>query len=318
MKTFVTRDTLIFPIPTGFIFYDGFKKLGWKSYYIPPFSEGGKKLVEYDYEGPVDILIDCLNLTTPGNEDHVNDLKLFKEQNPNCKIFVAGFLPYDPTKTSQVDERFKGYVGIVDYFFNSTVQHNNAKEKFASIGLDYISIPYSSIVEPVEEIIPHLYDTSFIGTIDSGERLTEVWYPEITKPSLKTYLGGFLGRPRTDFQEMLSISKQSKITLNPHYEYQIQEDPNNINSYIELNTRVFNLATMGCFQLTNHTIFKKVFGETYPVFDRHNFKDMLHYYLNNDFEREEVIRSAQKIALEKYTSKVFADKISKGEFNFIY
>jgi hypothetical protein len=317
MKTFITRDTLIFPIPTGCIFYDGFKKLGWKSFYIPPFSEGGKKLVEYDYEGPVDILIDCLNLTTPGNEDHINDLRLFKEQNPNCKIFVAGFLPYDFTKTSQIDKRFEGYVGIVDYFFNSTVQHSRAKEEFASIGIEYISIPYSSIVDPIELDSPYTYDTCFIGTTDSGERLTDIWYPEIIKPPLKTYLGGFLGKPRTGFEEMLAISKQSKVNLNPHYEYQIHEDPNNIHSYVELNTRVFNLATMGSFQLTNHTLFKKLFGEEYPVFDRYNFKDMLHYYLNNDDEREKVIRNVQKIALEKYTSKAFAEKISKNEFNFI-
>lgn len=316
MKTFVTRDTTLYPIPSGYIFFDGFQKLGWKTFYVPPPSEGGRRLIDYDYGASVNILFDYQNLLS--NPNHVEDLKLFKEQNPDCKIFVSAFLPYDHNRTTEVDKRFEQYRGVVDYFFNSTLQHNRAKKDFAELGFEYLCIPYPAIILPENTSkLNYLYDTCFVGTIDSGERLFNIWYPEIIKPHLKTYLAGFNGHPKIGFEEMIGVSLQTKINLNPHYLDQVGEDANNIHSRIDFNTRVFNLAVLGCFQLTNHPWFKTIFGEEYPIFDQYNFKDMLAYYLQNEEERIKIANSTKQAAVEKYTSEIFAQKISENNFNFI-
>lgn len=313
MKTFITRDTTQYPIPSGYVLYDGFKRLGWEAYYRAPISEGGKKL--FDYTEPADILFDYVNVLS--DSDHIEELKLFKERNPDCKIFVSALLPYNYPDTTEPDRRFEQYKGLVDYFFNSTLQHNKAKADFEQLGLSYLSIPYSCIVNPQPENLSYEYDTSFIGTVFSGERLTDVWYPEIVKPPLKTFLAGLPGTGGVEFIKMLDISFKTKVVLNPHYLYQVEEKENDPLSRIDFNTRVFNLAGLGCFQLTNHTSFKKVFGDSYPVFDRDNFKDMLDFYLNNQEERLKVAKSAQQITLQKYTSEIFARKISENNFDLI-
>lgn len=316
MKRFVTRDTILFPIPSGLMVYDGFEKLGWETHYVPLLSEGGHMLADYDYGGPVDILFDYTNILS--NPNHANELKAFKEQNPNCIVYVAAYLPYDHNHTTELDNRFHSYHGLVDHFFNSTIQHKKAFNNFSELGFSYLSIPYPSIIDqPPTATMPAIYDTSFIGTVDSGERLLRTWYPEITKPELRTYLAGFNGRPGIVFEDMLSISMQTKVNLNPHYLDQIGEDEDNIHSRIDFNTRVFHLAALGCFQLTNHPTFKLVFGNNCPIFDKQNFKDMLHFFLNNDEERLKVAHNMQQVALEKHTSKIYAQKISQNNFNFL-
>lgn len=316
IKRFVTRDTVLFPIPSGLIIYDGFKKLGWDAHYIPLLSEGGHMLADYDFGGPVDVLFDYTNVL--GNPNHINELKAFKHQNPDCVVYVTAYLPYDHNNTTELDNRFSGYHGLVDHFFNSTIQHKKAFNSFLDLGFSYLSIPYPSVVDqPPTGTMPTIYDTSFIGTIDSGERLVRTWYPEITKPELRTYLAGFNGRPGVGFEDMLSISMQTKVNLNPHYLYQISENESDIHSRVDFNTRVFNLAALGCFQLTNHSAFKLVFGNDCPVFDETNFKDMLHFYLESEEERSKVTSTMQQITLEKHTSKVYAQKISENNYNFI-
>ena len=66
---------------------------------------------------------------------------------------------------------------------------------------------------------------------------------------------------------------------------------NNISMYLEsasipgffitMNSNTFNLATLGCFQLTNHPYLKKIFGDDCPVFDKDTFFDILHSFQRN-------------------------------------
>lgn len=313
MKTFLTRDTTLFPIPSGYIFFDGFSKLGWKTFYVP--IEEKISLTEYDYGGEVDIFFDYKNVLSDPN--HVEELKKFKDKNPNCKIFVSCFLPYDHNKQTEPDQRFYSYRGIVDYFFNSTIQHDRAKRDFLSLGFEYLCMPYPSIAPQEYSTDQFQYDVSFIGTIDSGNRFIDVWLPEIQKPIYRSFLSGFNGKPGINYETLLNVSSVTKINMNPHYLDQIQEDVDNIHSRIDFNTRVFNLSAIGSFQLSNHPDFKTVFGDSCPIFDETNFLEVFNHYLSNEEARFNVAKNMQKTTLEKYTSKIFAEKISLGNFKFI-
>jgi hypothetical protein len=312
-KIFVTRDTINYPIPSGYTIYVGFQQMGWSSHYIA--KEYNHNLNEYDFGGEVDIFFDYVNLHT--NPNHIEELKEFKQKNPNCKIFVACYLPYDHNKTNEIDSRFEGYVGLVEAFFNTTIQHNKAKNDFHQIGLNYLNIPFPAITDVIEINQNPIYDVSFIGTIDSGYRFVDVWLPIVDNSSLKTAFYGFNNYPNTTLENTITLSNQSKICLNPHYLDQIEETEDNIHSRMDFNTRVFMLPQAGCFQLTNHPYMKKVFGNEYPVFDKTNFKDMFYHYLNNEEERHLIIKQMQNVVEKNHTSKIYAEKLISKNYNFI-
>jgi hypothetical protein len=313
MSVFVVRDTILYPIPSGHIYYDGFKKLGWKCFYLP--IQQFNDIKDVHFLSNVDIFFDYQNVFL--NPNHAEELKRFKEKNPNCKIFVSCYLPYDHNLTSELDKRFKDYEGVVDYFFNSTIQHNRAKNAFDQLGLKYLTIPFPSIVDPLPIHNNNEFDVTFIGTIEPhSNRYKDTWYPAIKKNQFKKFFSGFDGYPSVNFQDMLQISYKSKINLNPHYDFQIKET-DNVHSRVDFNTRVFNLATLGCFQLTNHPYLKKLFGECCPVFEKDTFLDMFEYYLFNDDARIKITRKMQEISKNNYTSTIFAKKISENNYNFI-
>jgi hypothetical protein len=298
------RDVISHPQPSGMIYCRGLNKMGYNPYYLPYENNISLDQIDYNYDSSkTTILIDYTNILH--NPNHIKELKYFKLQNPNSKIFLSAYLPYNNEKGKGIIEEWKAYQGLVDKVFNTVFSFPYAEELFNNVGLDYLNLPFSfdDAYSIPNESTSYDYDISFIGSTIEGDRYLNIWYnPLSSNNNYKTFFSGFNNYPTTPFEQTYKIYNTSKINLNPHYSHQFGEDKG-YGSIFDFNARTFALAGMGCFQLSNHPYYKEIFGNDIPIFNKNNFIDLINYYLKNDDERNKISSKMQQIIFDKHTTE---------------
>lgn len=114
-----------------------------------------------------------------------------------------------------------------------------------------------------------------------------------------------------DIPETAKVIQKAKITMNLqpiHLQYGLQE-------------RILNPACAGSMVITDNNIeVKKNFGDSIVYYDSQNFEnleDMVEYYVNNDDERLEKTKRAQKIAIEDHNWEKRSQILLRDYFNLI-
>jgi hypothetical protein len=135
--------------------------------------------------------------------------------------------------------------------------------------------------------LPKIYDLAFVGR--NAQKFARGRQLELLK---KRYPASFIGQ--ADFARMSGIYSAARIGFNSSI----------IN---DINMRVFEVMSCGCFLLTNrikNNGFPEIFVEGRHLVTYGNDREMLKaidYYLEHDEERERIAREGHKLVREKFT-----------------
>lgn len=283
--TAIVYEPFVHFIPTGLGWVKGLEALGHTVYQLPAFQH---RLNELD--GPVDLLI-----VHDVNPQVAADLIEYKTANPSVKVAVLT-CTYEPCYDS-----LKNYV---DLWFNLSILNTHLLKIFATKGMKFVSIQLAAHPEfsfPMD--VPKVYDVSFFGQIGAqghGYRDEDKYL----YPFLKGYkgaFGGFANYPGVSHKALNEFYNKTKVNLNFHYNNQKVESPTDPLSRIELNGRVFEIALSGNFQISDHPMVKKFFGDTIPFVEQKDWVKMVDYFIHSEDECKFLAADARKIALEHHT-----------------
>ena len=272
----------------------------------PILKEWGIGLIDLGYQityYPIEYhnILACMNnnydlIIYAGNLDY-NNFYEFKNKNPNTIIICAAneYINYSI------------YKNIVDFFINIHNSNLKLKNYVNTEGFQLYQIPLAGndyLFYPINTEI--IYDMCFIGTLGHGYRHEDIYlYPLLDDQNLNCFLGGMNYKNyKTSYiayEQSNLIRNKSKININFHYDFQ---KPNTIDSRIDLNQSVFNIALSGRFQLCDHILISTLFDNTIPIIEKENWNEAFYYYLNNQELCDELRLKAYDIAKKKHTWKV--------------
>lgn len=135
--------------------------------------------------------------------------------------------------------------------------------------------------------VPKKYDIGFVGR--DAKKFARGRHLEILK---KKYPASFVGT--IDFRKMSDVYSASKIGFNSSI----------IN---DINMRMFEIMSCGCFLLTNYIKdngFNQLFKDRENLAVYKNDKQLIElcqYYLKNDQEREQIARAGFELAVNRHT-----------------
>lgn len=283
---FVVFEPFLHLIPTGEGWIEGLKKNGHQAFAMSSY--------EYQLDNIVLDGVDYVILMVLTNKQ---SLKSFKKNNPNIKVVLVGF-NYDPKAIILRD--------YVDFWFELHYKHDAMEEFFNYNGLELHMLPLAAsedLFKPLEQ--EKIYSLSFIGQFGNkghGYREEDIYLYPLKSLGLKGYYSGFDSFPSTAHQDLNVIYNSTKVNINFHYYYQ-KNQLENLESRLDFNGRVFELALSGNFQLCDLPHVSDLFENGVTFTSKEDWKDTFIYYLNNREVREEQARIARDIALEKHTWK---------------
>lgn len=283
---FVVYEPFLHLIPTG---------VGW--------IEG---LVKNGHEvASLSSYVHKLHTVIIGNADYIilmelpnkKSLEIFKQNNPDIKVVLVGF-QYNVEAILLKD--------YVDFWFELHYKHDAMEEFFNYNGLELHMLPLAAsedIFKPLEQ--EKKFDLSFIGQFGNkghGYREEDIYLYPLKSLGLKGYYSGFDSFPQTPHEDLNTVYNSTKVNLNFHYYYQ-KNQLENLESRLDFNGRVFELAMSGNFQLCDLPHVSDLFQNGVTFTSKEDWKDTFNYYLHNTEAREEQARIARDIALEKHTWK---------------
>lgn len=282
---FVVVESFTHHIPTGLGFIEGLTQLGHEAYALPNNQYNINQINE---------LVDCLIFMGWPN---VQEVIKFKQKWPQTKIIVVGF------GWNNIVEELKDYV---DVWIEHTLKHDLADEIYKQHDLILHHIPLGASSDRFKPLnIEQQYDLSFIGQFGGqghGYRHEDIYLYPLMKKQLKGFYSGFDGYPFVPHTQINEIYNSTKINVNFHYWNQkCQTD--DLQTRIDFNGRVFEIALAGGFQLCDHPFIKDYFGEGIATASPELWEEAFDFYLNNSDIRKEFIIKAQQTALENHTWK---------------
>jgi hypothetical protein len=203
---------------------------------------------------------------------------------------------------------FAQYHGLIDYFITTQHKNDELTNKFHQMNFKLLNVPLAG---NNHYFYPHdknnLYDVCFIGTLAHGDRNERHYlYPLLDNNAYKTYLAGMTyngkGNPFLPYPEANVIRNSSKVNINFHYDYQIENKGNPLGR-VDLNQSVYNIALAGAFQVCDHPLAAELFNNAIILANKENWCDVVDYYVHNDNVREELAIKSYEIAIEKHTWK---------------
>jgi hypothetical protein len=235
-----------------------------------------------------------------------NDIIAYKKSYPQTKVAIL---------TCTYEPHFDKLKPYVDLWFNLSIKNSYLEHQFGSRGMKFANVQLAAHPEysfPIPG--PKEYDVSFFGQIGAqghGYRDEDKYLCPVIQKGYNGIFGGFVPFPAVPHAKLNEYYNKTKVNLNFHYSNQKVESPTDPLSRIELNGRVFELALSGNFQMCDHPMVKKYFGDTIPFVESHNWLKMLEYFLNSEAERNFLAADARKIALEHHTYKHRCQQILK-------
>jgi spore maturation protein CgeB len=283
---FVIYEPFLHFVPTGEGWIEGLVKNGHQATALSSFI--------YKLHTLVISNADCIIIM---ELPHKQSLEAFKQNNPDIKVVLVGF-QYDPEAILLKD--------YVDFWFELHYKHDAMEEFFNYNGLELHMIPLAAsedIFKPLQQ--KKIYDLSFIGQFGNkghGYREEDTYLYPLKSLGLKGYYSGFDSFPQTAHEDLNVVYNSTKVNINFHYYYQ-KNQFQNLESKLDFNGRVFELALSGNFQLCDLPHVSDLFENGVTFTSKEDWKDTFNYYLHNTEAREEQARIARNIALEKHTWK---------------
>lgn len=278
MKILIYEDWVHY-VPTGKGWYAGFSELGHTVYQM------GHNHLLTQFDKPLDVVI---HFDVPTQPQYLDVLKRFKDQQPNCQVVgLAG--PYKP--------EFEKYLGLIDFWCSMGYNYTKVRKDFELVGFNHYDIPMATdpiIFQRLHSL--YQWDFSFFGGFSHGYRGEDYYLmPALDDSSLTRCVGGFGGHPTVGYTQLNYIYNSSRVNLNFHYDSQKEE------GFSDFNGRMFDIPASGGFMLCDHPDAKAFFGGFATIGDKENWLDMIHYYKDNETEREEAADKLHKHVLKHHT-----------------
>jgi len=286
MKIVVTETFQHF-LPTGNGWIEGLQQLGHETFGLQSHIYSINAINE-----EMDIVV-FMGMHTV----KLDDIIKFKDKYPNTKLVAVcyGFEEYYLT--------LKPYI---DLWVEHNYKHDLVDNMFKQEGMKLVHIPLGSSLTkfgPVDTIKD--YDVSFIGQFGDrghGYREQDYYLDPVLNLNLKGIYSGFYNYTHIISDQLNSAYNLSKVNLNFHYPSQ-KVQTNLQSDSIDFNSRVFDIALSGNFQLCDHPYVGELFEDGVKHTSKEDWIDSLQYYLNNETARLEMAEKAYKICLEKHTWK---------------
>jgi len=286
MKIVVTETFQHF-LPTGNGWIEGLQQLGHETFGLQSHIYSINAINE-----EMDIVV-FMGMHTV----KLDDIIKFKDKYPNTKLVAVcyGFEEYYLT--------LKPYI---DLWVEHNYKHDLVDNMFKQEGMKLVHIPLGSSLTkfgPVDTIKD--YDVSFIGQFGDrghGYREQDYYLDPVLNLNLKGIYSGFYNYTHIISDQLNSAYNLSKVNLNFHYPSQ-KVQTNLQSDSIDFNSRVFDIALSGNFQLCDHPYVGELFEDGVKHTSKEDWIDTLQYYLNNETARLEMAEKAYKICLEKHTWK---------------
>jgi glycosyltransferase involved in cell wall biosynthesis len=286
MKVVITETFQHF-LPNGFGWIEGLQQLYHQAVALPSHLYSINAIDE-----EVDVVV-FMGIHTL----KLDDIIQFKDRYPNTKLVAVcyGFQEYYLT--------LKPYI---DLWVQHNFKHDIVENLFKEHGMKLVYIPLGSsttIFKPVD--ITKRYDVSFIGQFGSDGpeyREQDYYLDPVLNLNIKGLYSGFYNYPQIPANQLNVSYNSTKVNLNFHYPQ--QKTQTHLQSYsIDFNSRVFDVALSGNFQLCDHPYIGELFEDGITYTTKEDWIDTLQYYLNNETARVEMANKAYTICLEKHTWK---------------
>lgn len=285
MKILVTETFLHF-LPNGLGWIEGFQDLGHTAYAL---QSHVNSINEIDEE--LDILV-FMGMHTVKYDDVVK----FKDRWPDTKLVAVCF---------GFDESYLKLKPYIHTWVEHNYKHSIVDSLFKEAGMKLIHVPLASSTRLFNKVqIETAFDVSFIGQFGEnkghGYREQDYYLDPILKSNLKGFYSGFYNYPNVHVTSLNQIYNSTKVNINFHYPNQKLESEN-ITDSVDFNSRVFDIAMSGNFQLCDHPYVEEVFSDGLKYTSKENWLDTLNYYLNNEEERIMLSKKAYEECLSKHT-----------------
>jgi spore maturation protein CgeB len=283
---FAVIEPFLHYIPSGKGWIEGLIKNGHQAIALPSndFKLDSLRITDADY---------IILMEVPSK----HNLEALKQNNPDVKIVLVGF-NYNATVVELKD--------YVDFWFELHYKHTFADKLFEENNIKLHQLPLAAsedIFKPLGQ--EKIFDLSFIGQFGErghGYREEDIYLYPLKNSELKGYYSGFDSFPPTRHTDLNYVYNLTRVNLNFHYPFQ-KEETEWLESRLDFNGRVFELALSGNFQLCDLPHIVDYFEDGVTFTSKEDWKDTFNYYLHNKEAREEKARIAREIALEKHTWK---------------
>lgn len=236
-------------------------------------------------------------------EDRINDIILYKKRFPESKICILCWEFYD------YYVKLKSYV---DLWFSLSIRNNYLFNIMKDVGIDLHYILLGSYPNLFYKLnCEKKYDVSFFGTFAHGNRDENKYLYNVMNKNYKGIYGGFDSFPHIPYKDLNEVYNTTKINLNFHYKNQKMENVNDCYSIIELNGRIFDIATSGNFQICDHSYVNNIFEGSVLFVDEKDWLDVIEYYINHQEEANELALKSQIIAKNHHSYKNRCEQILK-------
>jgi hypothetical protein len=284
MKILVT-ETFLHPMANGKGWLEGINQLGHEGYALQ-----SQLYTLNQVDEQMDVIV-FMGMHTV-NLEHITD---YKNRFPTTKMVAVcyGF-----------EESYLNLAPYIDLWVEHNYKHDLVDHMFQQNGMKLVHLPLASSTDMFKRLdIPKTYDVSFVGNFGHGYREQDIYLDPIIKLGVSGFYSGFYEHPTVPPQQLNSIYNSSKINLNFHYQHQKTQSDKQSDS-IDFNSRIFDIALSGNFQLCDHPFTSLVFEDGVKYTSKENWMDVFQHYLNNEDDRLDMAQKAQAICLQKHTWKV--------------
>lgn len=286
MKIVVTETFQHF-LPNGLGWIEGLQQLGHETFGLQSHVYGINAINE-----EMDVIV-FMGMHTVKLEDIIK----FKDKYPSTKLVAVcyGF-----------DEYYLTLKPYIDLWVEHNYKHDLVDNLFKEHGMKLVHIPLGSSTSKFKPIdVTKRYDISFIGQFGGaghGYREQDYYLDPVLNLNLKGLYSGFYNHPHIASDQLNVSYNLTKVNLNFHYPNQKIQTELQSDS-VDFNSRVFDIALSGNFQLCDHPYVGELFEDGVVYTSKEDWIDTLHYYLNNETARIEMANKACKICLDKHTWK---------------
>jgi len=284
MKILVTETFRHF-MPNGKGWLEGINQLGHQGYALQSHINTINQVDE-----AMDVIV-FMGMHTV-NLEHIAD---YKNRFPATKMVAVcyGF-----------EESYLNLKPYIDLWVEHNYRHDLVDGLFEQNGMKLVHLPLASSTEMFSKLnTSKTYDVSFVGNFGHGYREQDIYLDPIINLDVSGFYSGFYDYPTVPPQQLNSIYNSSKINLNFHYQHQKKQSDKQSDS-IDFNSRIFDIALSGNFQLCDHPFTSLVFEDGVKYTSKEDWMDTFHYYINNEDARLDMAQKAQVICLQKHTWKV--------------
>jgi len=280
-------------VPTGNGWLYGFGEL---NHSVTKISCYDRRICDIDGFCDVMIVHGC-------SEDRISDIILYKKKFPESKICILCW------EFNSYYVKLKQYV---DLWFNLCVQNTYLSKLMDTIGIKLHCISLGSYPNLFYKLdCEKIYDVSFFGTFAHGNRDKDGYLYSVMNKNYRGIYGGFDNFPNVRYKDLNVVYNSTKVNLNFHYKNQKIETDDDCYSRIELNGRVFDIATSGNFQICDHVYVKNIFDDVVPYVDDKNWLDAIDYYIHHFDEAQNLAIKSQQIAIKYNSYKNRCEEILK-------